>query len=72
MVTDTAPVVDTDLVRLRSMIARHWRRFGWSIWKPTEIDLAVERVLELAEFDPQVIRQILETGIAGGPKHGPC
>ncbi len=71
MVQDTAPEVETDLVRLRSMIARHWRRFGWSIWTTDDIDLAVDRVLELAELDPQVIRQILTTGIVGGRTNGP-
>jgi hypothetical protein len=72
MVTDTSPGVDTDLERLRSMIARHWRRFGWSIWTTADVDLAVERILDIAEFDPQVIRKILDTGIVGGPKHGRC
>lgn len=70
MLHDSTCEVDSDLEKLRPIIARHWRRFGWSIWSESDLDLAMERARELAEYDPQAIREILNTGIVGRPSNG--
>lgn len=69
MVQDIAPKGDLELTRLRQMIVRHWRRAGWSIWSQADVDAAIERVLDIARHDPEVVREIIVTGI-GGHAHG--